>query len=200
MKLTIVLCVLLAACSGTSPEPAVRATPVPAPVAQPVARPPATALGPSIYELDLPLRDASDREISLDVHRGHPVIISMFYGNCAVACPALIGYLKQVTAQADPNTRVLLVSFDRAHDTPAHLAELVATHDLAANWTLASASPTDARTLAAILGIKYRETGAGQYAHNSVILALDGEGRPIARLEGLRDSRPLIDAVAAAGN
>jgi protein SCO1 len=192
MKLAI-LVLLVAACSGSSRDHNVRATqpltaaPAPAPTAAP--------LGPSIYEVPLPLRDADGREIGLDLNRGHRVVVSMFYGSCAMACPALIGYLKQIAASAGDETRVLLVSFDAARDTPAHLRELAATHALDRRWTLASAAPTDARTLAALLGIKYRATAAGEFVHNSVIVALDAEGRPMARLDGLRDSQPLLAAL-----
>jgi protein SCO1/2 len=144
--------------------------------------------GPSIYDLTITLRASDDRSIPLDVDRGHPTLISMFYGSCAMACPALIGYLRQVMATAPSDTRVLLVSFDAARDTPEHLRSLVATHRLDARWTLASASPADARTLAAVLGTKYRSTPRGEFIHNTVIVALDGDGQPIAKLTGIGDN------------
>lgn len=184
---------LVAACSGGSRDHGVPSTTPP--VSIPAVEPAATTVGPSIYELAVPLRDADNRTVAIDVNRGHRVLVSMFYGSCAIACPALIGYMKQVADAAGDDTRVLLVSFDAARDTPAHLGALVASHRLDAKWTLASASPTDARTLAALLGIKYRATADGEFVHNSVIVALDEEGRPMARLDGLRDSQPLLAAL-----
>jgi protein SCO1/2 len=198
MKLALLIAVV-AACSGGPRDPSLHgtSTPVlaPAPTAPAVVAAPPAPLGPSIYDLALPLRDADDHVIGLDAHRGHRVLVSMFYGSCAMACPAPIGDLPHVAADAGDDTQVLLVSFDAARDTPARLRELAQTHKLDARWTLASASTHDARTLAAVLGIKYRATAAGEFIHNSVIVALDTEGRPLARLDGLRDSAPLLVAL-----
>ncbi len=193
MKLAALLAALACACSGgtrdrhqtvSAPATTTAAAPTPAPAPR---RAEALPAGPSLYELSLPLRAQDDRAIALDVDRGHPTLISMFYGSCAMACPALIGYLKQVVANAPADTRVLLVSFDAARDTPERLRELATTHALDARWTLASAAPDDARTLAAILGIKYRAIARGEFVHNSVILALDENGQPVAKLTGLGD-------------
>ncbi len=196
MRFSIILFVI-AACSGGSRDHGVRttSTPTSVPVSTPAVEPTPATVGPSIYQLAVSLRDADNRTLGIDVNRGHRVLVSMFYGSCAMACPALIGYMKQVAAAAGDDTRVLLVSFDAARDTPAHLRALVASHRLDPRWTLASASPTDARTLAALLGIKYRATASGEFVHNSVIVALDEEGRPLVRLDGLRDSQPLIAAL-----
>lgn len=192
MRIAIALVLAACACSGgtrdrhqTISAPAATVT-TPAPAATP-RRAERLPAGPSVYDLALPLRAQDDHAITLDVDRGHPTLVSMFYGSCAMACPALIGYLKQVVATAPPDTRVLLVSFDAARDTPEHLRELASTHGLDAQWTLASAAPTDARTLAALLGIKYRATARGEFVHNSVIVALDAEGHPVAKLSGLGD-------------
>ena len=40
-----------------------------------------------------------------------------------------------------------------------------------------------------------RATAAGEFVNNSVIIALDEEGRTIARLDGLRDSQLLLAAL-----
>ncbi len=121
----------------------------------------------------------------------------MFYGSCAAACPALIGAVDNMLPQMPPETRVLLVSFDPARDTPARLRELVAQHRLDARWTLAAASDLDARTLAAVLGIRYRVLASGEFFHTSAIIALDRDGRPTARVDGLGDPSALVSAVRA---
>jgi protein SCO1/2 len=205
MRLAIALVLAACACSGGTRD---RHQTIGAPAAAPTAVAPAHApaprraealpAGPSLYELALPLRAQDDQAIALDVDRGHPTLVSMFYGSCTMACPALIGYLKQVVATAPADTRVLLVSFDAARDTADHLRELAATHHLDARWTLASATPADARTLAAVLGVKYRATARGEFVHNAVIVALDGDGHPIARLTGLGDNTAFDDVLATA--
>jgi len=46
-----------------------------------------------------------------------------------------------------------------------------------------------------VLGVKYRTIAGGDFAHNAVIVALDRDGRPVARIEGLSDSEGLIAAL-----
>lgn len=200
---TLVLIATLAACSRapsvdtphvTSPPPASEQATV-----EPVSPPSVTLAAPgepSLYDAKLALVDARAARTQLDVGRGHPTLISMFYGSCSVACPALLGELKQIVEQSPPDTRVVLVSFDAARDTPERLRELVATYRLDDRWTLASATDRDARALAALLGIKYRRTASGEFFHNSVIVGVDGEGRPVARMTGLGDPTPLVTAMA----
>jgi protein SCO1/2 len=90
---------------------------------------------------------------------------------------------------------VLLVSFDPANDTPARLQQVAREHHLDARWTLASATDGDARTLAAVLDVHYRKLGDGSFAHDSVVVALDADGRPIARMRGLGDHAALAAAL-----
>jgi protein SCO1/2 len=149
--------------------------------------------GPSIYDLPVALRDSRGESIALDTDRGSTTLVSMFYGTCPAACPALIDAMGRIAARA-PDTKLLLVSFDPAHDTPAHLADLAREHHLDARWTLAAAD--DPRALAAVLGIKYRGLANGQFLHTSAIVAVDGEGRPLARMEGLGDPSDFIASIA----
>jgi protein SCO1 len=154
-------------------------------------------LGPSIYELELPLRAASGQTIPLDADRGHPTLVSMFYGSCPAACPALIDEVGRILREANaPDVRVLLVSFDPDRDTPAHLAALARERHLDARWTLAStANATDARTLAAVLGVRFRKLANGEFFHTSVLLVLDDAGRPIARMDGLGAHAGIVAAL-----
>mgnify|MGYP001548317861 CR=1 FL=1 len=59
-----------------------------------------------------------------------------------------------------------------------------------------AASDVDARTLAAVLGIRYRAVAGGQFFHTSSIVALDPDGRVITRMDGLGDPTPLVTALA----
>ncbi len=48
----------------------------------------------SIYNLDAKLTTQAGKHIGLDLYRGQPVLISMFYGSCPLACPLLIDTLR----------------------------------------------------------------------------------------------------------
>lgn len=146
--------------------------------------------GASLYDLQMNLVDARGRHIGLDVFRGNPVVISMFYASCPYACPTLISDIKRLDSSLDAtsrsNLRVLLVSFDAQRDTPAKLAEVAAAHHVdPARWVFASASDSQARELSAVLGIKYRRLENGAFNHSSVITLLDRRGVAVAHVDGL---------------
>ncbi len=191
------LCLCALACDRKAPPP----RPMAATVAprHAVLGPGDTVPGASIYALDVALTDQGGKAIKLDVFRGHPVILSMFYASCPHACPLLISNVQTLEASLPPGvrekTRVLLVSFDPARDTTAALEQVLTTRKLDRDrWTLATAPDDQVREIAAVLGIKYRETpidGDGglrrEYNHSSVITLLDAQGRIDLRADGLAD-------------
>ena len=180
----IAMLLALAACSHASAPSA----PPPVPEAAPVV-----STEPSLYDLDIRMRDAQNNPIGLDVHRGKPVLLSMFYASCNVACPALIDSLKTTLADVQrDDVRVVLVSFD-PRDTPERLAALAKVRGLDSHWTLASAD--DPATLAAAIGYHYRKLDSGEFFHGVTIVVLDEAGRPVARSEGLNQREQLLAAL-----
>jgi protein SCO1 len=183
-------------------------TPAVAPVAAAMARAEAPATprgepGPSIYDLHVPLLDETGTVRSLDAFRGHPVLITMFYGTCPVACPLLTSDLKRLQQQIpEPlrsDVRILMVSFDPKRDTPAALSRIMQERGLdGVHWKLASAGDDEARELAGVLGIKYRKLDNGAFFHSSVIVLLDRQGRPQERIEGAaQDTTAILAALTA---
>lgn len=158
----------------------------------PAAKAPGPDLG-SIHDVNLRLVGADGRPVSLDQLRGHPVLASMFFGACPSACPLLIRDLKQLVAQLPPDSRaairVLLISIDPEHDTPAVLTDVYQRHDLnPSQWILAA--PADegaAREAAAVLRVRYRPTAAGQFDHTRRVTLLDGDGHIRAQSDDLAE-------------
>lgn len=144
---------------------------------------PAQAADPpnSIYHLELELSNQRGEQHGLDVYRGHPVLIALFYADCAASCPLIIATL-QATERALPaaqraRLRVLLVSIDSDHDTPQHLRTVAdARHIDTTRWTLAHANAADVRQLAAVLNVQYRRLPNGQYNHSNQIALLTPRG------------------------
>jgi protein SCO1 len=158
-----------------------------------------TTASPSIYGLRLGLRDFDGATVGVDVFRGHPVIVSMFYGSCPSACPLIVSNIKRIEAELPPDVRadlrVLLVSFDAQRDTPTALRELATAQRIdTTRWRFAAGPDDEARQLANVLGVDYREVEPGFFTHNSVISVLDREGRVIARSDDA--SAPLDPLVA----
>jgi len=191
---------------ASQPAPRAHATvalPLPVPTADPLVLGQAAAArsAPSLYELPIPLVDEHGVARTLDSFRGRPLLISMFYGSCAAACPLITSDLKRIEqklpASARAAVRIAMVSFDPARDTPAVLAQLKRERGVdSARWTFASASDDAARDLAGLLGIRYRRLDNGAYFHSSAIVLLDAEGRPQARLDGLgNDVTPIVSAL-----
>ena len=151
------------------------------------------AAAPNLYDLEVALVDHTGKSVKLDTFRGHPVVISMFYGTCTSACPLLVAKIKgleaKLSAKARKNVRVLLVSFDPERDTPPALEKLAASFSVDARWVLARTGPESVRELAAALGIRYRFLSSGMIDHSSVLTVLDGAGAISMRVEGL-DAKP----------
>ena len=162
----------------------------------------ATEDAPSLYSLHLTLRGEDQGTMGVDVFRGHPTLVAMFYGSCPSACPVLISSVARLDAQLPAavraETRVLLVSFDAEHDTPEALARIAERHRVDARWKFAAGADDEVRQLANALGVVYRKESGGAFSHNSVIAALDGEGRVVARVDDPRaDLAPLVKAINA---
>lgn len=155
----------------------------------------------SIYDLKANLTDENGKKVGLDAFRGHPVLITMFYSSCPNACPLLTSDLKRIDRELAPlvreKVRVLMISFDPAHDRPAVLEGYAKNHELdRARWKLTTAKEESAREIAGVLGIKYRKVKEGEYFHTSAIVLLDENGRPRVRLEGLgKDPEPILAAL-----
>jgi protein SCO1/2 len=162
----------------------------------------------SIYALSMNLTDQDGRSVGLDVFRGKPVFIGMFYGTCPSACPLLISTIRRAMSELDASTdaevRVLLVSFDPERDSPQALRAIVSQRGLDERWKLASAPDDQVRELAALLGIQYRRLPDGSFSHTSSVVLLDRAGAIDMRIDDTSQSiEPLVErarALAAHGS
>jgi len=128
--------------------------------------------------------------VGLDLFRGNPVLISMFYATCPDACPLLIADLQRIERELPPRVkadlRIVLVSLDPERDTPDALRALAQTrHVDESRWRLLRAPEDTVREIAAVLGIKYRRLPDGSFNHSSVITLLDPTGAIVARDEAV---------------
>ena len=163
---------------------------------------PAPALpGDSIYQLPLPLTDSQGQTRDWRTLRGKPRLVSMFYTSCQYICPLIIESGKAVERQLTPAQQkrlgVLLVSMDPARDTPAALKKVVDQRKLdLGRWTLATPPADDVRSVAAVLGIRYRQLADGEFNHSSMLILVDANGRILARTEKI-GTQPDPEFVAA---
>jgi protein SCO1 len=151
----------------------------------------------SIYQLDAHLVDQAGRVQGLDLYRGSPVLITMFYGSCQATCPMIIDTLRSTERGLSPaqraKLRVLMISFDPERDTPKALAEIAATRHLdTSRWTLATADADTVRDIAALLDVQYRKLPSGEYSHSAVITVLSPGGEIEARSGKLGTADPAL--------
>ena len=144
----------------------------------------------SLYQLKAPLTAQDGRPIGLDVYRGKPVLVTMFYASCQATCPLIIDTLRAVerklTKEQLRELRVLLVSIDPDHDTPQFLAQTARERSLeTTRWTLAHADERHVRLIAAALGVQYRKLPSGDFSHATQISVLDAQGKILAQSDQL---------------
>jgi protein SCO1/2 len=155
----------------------------------------------SIYLLEGKLVDHDGKEVALDLFRGHPVLISMFYATCPHACPMLLNDMKRIeralSEEQRKDLRVVLVTFDPDRDTPEKMKALAEAHKVdLARWKMMTTDKEHIAEIAAVLGIKYRFAKGGAIHHSSIVTLLDREGVPVERLDGLRQPEgPIVERV-----
>ena len=149
--------------------------------------------GDSLYQLPVELTAATGANLKLSSLRGKPLIVTMFYSRCTSVCPMLTHQLQQLMSRLSnlerARVQILMVSFDSTGDSPATLTAFKSEHQIAGdNWLIAKASARDVRSLAAALGIQYRELPDHSFNHSAVISVADRGGTVRARTSDLSDS------------
>lgn len=155
----------------------------------------------SIYNMNVVLTDQAGVQHGLDVHKGHPVLITLFYGSCPMACPLLIDTLRAIEhasgAEQQRQLRVIMVSIDPQRDTVQNLQLLARNRRLdSSRWTLARTDAASVRKIAALLNVQYRQLPDGDYNHSSVISLLTPQGEIALQSSVLNEADDqLLDAL-----
>ena len=147
----------------------------------------------SLYALPVALTDAQGLQFDWRDMAGQPLLVTMFYGDCASACPVLMESLQRTIAELQPapgSLKVLMVSLNPQHDTPASLTHLMHMHKIDAGvFRLAvAADEGQTRAMAAALQIKYRQLDNGEISHNTRVSLLNASGQEIASSTQLKSS------------
>jgi len=149
----------------------------------------------SIYHLTGAFRDQAGSNARLDVGRGHPVVMSMFYASCTETCPLLIAEIHRIEESLTPalrgDVRIVLVSLDPERDTPAALAKLAERHRVdQTRWRFLTGPDGAVREVAAVLGVRFRRLSTGAIDHSSVIAVIDRDGAIDTRVDAMAPGDP----------
>jgi protein SCO1/2 len=144
----------------------------------------------SLYQMTVDWTNQDGETIQLADYEGEPLILVMFYGRCTGTCPVLIQRTWKLYNQLDKQVRekveVLAVSFDTENDTPEALKAYAKQEQLdIPGWNFVTASRSDIRELAMLIGVQYRQRNDGHYEHSNLITVLDGTGKIAVRSEGV---------------
>jgi protein SCO1/2 len=154
----------------------------------------------SLYGLNAIWTSDVGREVKLEVLRGRPQVIALFFTNCEHSCPLIVADLKAIAKALPASMRdkvdFLLVSIDPERDTPEALRGFRAKHELPTErWTLLTGSAEATRQLAEMVGFNYQPGSPTQYAHSLLISIINESGEIVFQQAGL--GRPADEAVAA---
>jgi protein SCO1/2 len=139
----------------------------------------------SLYLTETEWTTDADTPARLADFQGRPVALAMIYASCGTACPTIVREMQALGETSDDDLAYVLVSLDPERDSPLHLRMFRDAYALGDDWTLLTGTPDDVQTLAALLGVRYREEPDGTIAHSNVITLLDRGGDVAARIEGL---------------
>ena len=165
-----------------------------APLAE--APPPAPViLNPGDEVADVPLIDQHGRARRLADWRGVPVAVTFIYTRCPLPdyCPRMDQRFAEArrAIEQDPQlrdrVRLLSVSFDRAHDTPATLASHAARVGAdGTRWTLVTGAAAEIDQFALQFGLSVVRANGQQteVVHSLRTAVLDANGRLAAVLSG----------------
>lgn len=142
----------------------------------------------SVYQLPATLVDQGGKSWDWRSKRGTPQVVAMFYTSCQYVCPLIVDSGKAVeralSAEERAKLGILLISMDPARDDPEALMSVARKRKLDdTHWSLASPAPDGVRSVAGVLGVRYRQLADGEFNHTSALVLLDRDGRIVARTE-----------------
>ena len=144
---------------------------------------------------DVPLVDQDGRPLRLRDLRGRAVALTFVYTRCPLPdyCPLMMRHFAEAEsalladAALRERTRLLTLSFDPKHDTPAVLRAFglpfQKTTPPFSHWLLLTGSDKAIRTLGGALGLDYVEE-TDSFTHNLRTAVVDPRGRLSALLSG----------------
>lgn len=190
MKTSLLLWLTLAASALAVPNKKPAPTPEPKPPCCREGLPPGRYSEKSLFTLESKWTSDVGKEVKLDVLRGRPQIVALFFTSCQHSCPLIVADLKRIEKALPAKVRAkvdfLLVSIDPERDTPAALRAFREKYGLGTeHWTLLRGGGDSVKRLAELLGFRYSPGSNTQFAHSLLITVLNGAGEIVYQQSGL---------------
>jgi protein SCO1/2 len=129
------------------------------------------------------LIDQAGRNVTLEMFRGRPVLVTFAYAHCETVCPAVVADVLTVAARVpDARPAVVIVTLDPWRDTPSRLPAIAAAwrahFDLRGDVRVLSGTPDIVeRVLNAWRIPRVRNERTGDISHPSLVYVIGGDGR-----------------------
>ena len=140
------------------------------------------------------LTDETGRTVRLydDLVKGRIVVMNFVFTACSTICQPMSATFAQVQKMLGPRpVRLVTVSIDPEHDTPARLAEWKARFGGGDSWALLTGAKDEIDRLRKTLGVYT----ANRLDHTPTIVLLDDRSGRSTRLNGLVRARDVIAAI-----
>lgn len=154
----------------------------------------ASVVGPGDRVPDTPLRSSDGTTVSLAASDGRATVMTFIYTRCPLPefCPLMDRRFAQIRRRLPGEdglagrVRLVSVSFDPEHDTPARLAEHAGALGAdPAIWQFATlADPSEIERFAAAFGVNVIREADGTITHNLRTVVIDPAGLVVAAHDG----------------
>jgi protein SCO1/2 len=136
------------------------------------------------------LIDQHGTSVSLASLKGKPVLIDFIYTSCASTCPTLTAKMAAIAHRLGPalgaDVRIVSITLDPEHDTPAELAKYAASHDADGNgWTFLTGPPAQIDQVLALFKLRRMREGDGTITHSVSAFLLGPDGHQIRQYNAL---------------
>jgi len=182
--------------AGATPGPT--ASPGPGGYDRVATRPRAAKAAPAVPQPRLV--DQQRREFTLLSLRGRPLAVTFVAAHCTDACPLINAQFSAAAkeiAREHLRARLLTITLDPEHDSPATMRELAKRFDADSRyWLLAGGSTPDVHSIMRTFGVISVEGQHGYHdRHTTFVYLFDSKGKPV---QTMLASTALTDALVDA--
>jgi len=122
--------------------------------------------------------DQDDARVTFGASRGYATAIAFIYTRCRDTCPIVTAKFARASQElGDAKIRLVEVTIDPAHDTPAVLAAYAHGYGAhAPQWRMLTGSPADVERFARALGVQAVAAGGDEIIHNDHLVLVKPDG------------------------
>ena len=157
-----------------------------------------TALNPPLKAPSFSLRDQSHRLVSILPAHGRVTVVAFLYTHCPDVCPLIADHLNlalRALGRDRSDVRVLAISVDPAHDTPAAVKHFVRVHRLLPQFRYLTGTRKQLAPVWSGFHIAAEPGPNGVVSHSAFELLVDAQGRERALYDSTVRSSDVVHDV-----